>query len=104
MVFSRLLTGAILMLITVLGDESWSFLDAIYMVVITLSTVGFGEVHPLTEAQRIWTIVIISFGIGIVLYAFTQATQYLLNFDLLRRRRMEFKASQLKNHFIVCGF
>ena len=111
--FSRLFTVAILVLITVLvgafgfkvlGDESWSFLDAIYMVVITLSTVGFGEVHPLTEAQRIWTIVIISFGIGIVLYAFTQATQYLMNFDLLRRRRMEFKASQLKNHFIVCGF
>ena len=110
---SRLFTVAILVAITVmggalgfmiLGDESWSFLDALYMAVITLSTVGFSEVHPLTEAQRIWTILIISFGIGIVLYAFSQAAQFILNFDLLRRRRMEYKASQLRNHFIVCGF
>ena len=110
---SRLFTVAILVAITVmggalgfmiLGDESWSFLDALYMAVITLSTVGFSEVHPLTEAQRIWTILIISFGIGLVLYAFSQAAQFILNFDLLRRRRMEYKASQLRNHFIVCGF
>ncbi|MDP6455964.1 MAG: NAD-binding protein [Candidatus Marinimicrobia bacterium] len=88
----------------VLGGKEWSLLDALYMAVITLSTVGFEEVHTLSDIQKIWTIVIISFGIGIVFYAFSQAAQFLLSFDLLRRRRMENKASHLKDHFIVCGY
>jgi len=88
----------------ILGAEDWSILDSIYMVVITLSSVGFQEVHPLNEAQRIWTIIIISFGLGIVFYAITQATQFILSFNVLRRRRMEHKALNLKQHFIVCGY
>lgn len=102
LVLGTVLVGAVGF--TALGGEAWSFLDALYMAIITLSTVGFSEVHPLTAAQRIWTMVVISFGIGIVLYAFSQGAQFLMNFDMLRRRRMEIKASQLNNHFIVCGY
>ena len=62
-----------------LGWEAWNFLDALFMAIITLSTVGFSEVHPLTDAQRVWAMVVISFGIGIVLYAFSQSAESLLN-------------------------
>ncbi len=102
LVFGTVMIGAVGF--KILGRDAWNFLDALYMAIITLSTVGFSEVHPLTDAQRVWAMVVISFGIGIVLYAFSQGAEFLLNFDLLRRRRMELKASKLKNHFIVCGF
>ena len=88
----------------ILGGEEWSFLDSIYMAVITLSTVGFDEVRELTPNAKIWTIILISFGIGIVFYAFSQATELILNINLLRRNKMEKRASKLKNHFIVCGY
>lgn len=102
LVLGTLLTGAAGF--RILGGEEWSLLDSVYMVVITLSSVGFQEVHPLSEAQRIWTIITIFFGIGIVLYAITQATQFFLNFNMLRRRGMEKKGSNLKKHFIICGY
>ncbi len=88
----------------ILGGEEWSFLDSIYMAVITLSTTGVVEVRELTPSAKIWTIILISFGIGIVFYAFSQATELILNINLLRRNKMEKRASKLKNHFIVCGY
>lgn len=88
----------------VLGGEEWSFLDSIYMAVITLSTVGFDEVRELTPNAKIWTVILISFGIGIVFYAFSQAAEVILNLNLLRRNKMEKRASKLRNHFIVCGY
>ena len=88
----------------ILGGEEWTILDSIYMVIITLSSVGFQEVHPLNHAQQVWTIIVISFGLGIVFYASTQVTQFILSFNVLRRRRMEHKAKILKQHFIVIGY
>ena len=113
MVFTRIKRVLLLVICTlligaggfkILGGDDWSFLDSIYMVVITLSSVGFQEVHPLNEAQRIWTIIIISFGIGIVFYAISQVTQFIVSFNVRRRRRMENRALNLKQHFIVCGY
>lgn len=88
----------------ILGGANWSMLDSIYMVVITLSSVGFQEVHPLNGAQKIWTIIVITFGLGIVFYAISQVTEFVLSFNVLRRKKMEDKALDLKQHFIVCGF
>ncbi|MCH8011099.1 MAG: two pore domain potassium channel family protein [Candidatus Marinimicrobia bacterium] len=59
----------------VVGGESWSILDSLYMTVITLSTVGFQEVHNLEPGGKIWTIIVISLGIGIVAFAVSQATE-----------------------------
>tara|TARA_B100000315_G_scaffold259407_1_gene315351 strand:+ start:8650 stop:9657 length:1008 start_codon:yes stop_codon:yes gene_type:complete len=86
------------------GGGEWTVLDSLYMTVITLSTVGFGEVHNLNQGGKIWTIIVISLGIGIVMYAIGQTTEYIQNFKQFRRRKMENKLGQLKNHFIVCGF
>lgn len=88
----------------ILGGEEWTFLDSIYMAVITLYPTNFEEVRELTPSAKIWTIILISFGIGIVFYAFSQATELILNINLLRRNKMEKRASKLKNHFIVCGY
>lgn len=88
----------------VVGGESWSILDSLYMTVITLSTVGFQEVHNLEPGGKIWTIIVISLGIGIVAYAVSQAKEFIQNFDRFRRRKMIKKVSRLKNHFIVCGY
>lgn len=88
----------------VVGGSEWTLLDSFYMAIITLSTVGFTEVHPLGPAGKVWTIVLISLGIGIVAYAVGQTTQYFLNLERFRRRKMTKRVSSLKNHFIVCGY
>ena len=69
-----------------LGENNWSWVDSIYMTVITLSTVGYGEVHPLTEAGKIWAVLVIIFGvtgIGVLLRTFReefiQIEQYRVN-------------------------
>jgi len=72
--------------------EGWSFSDAFFMAVITLSTVGFSEVHPLTEGGRYFTIFLILGGTGTMLYAATAIVQYLLEGNLqniLGRRHMK---------------
>ena len=85
----------------ILGGEEWSFLDSIYMAVITLSTVGFDEVRELTPNAKIWTIILISFGIGIVFYAFSQATELILNINLLRRNNGETCFKTKKSFYCV---
>ena len=59
----------------ILGGENWSWIDSIYMTVITLSTVGFGEVHPLTDSGKILSVFIIIFGvtgIGVLIRTFSE--------------------------------
>ena len=87
--------------------ESWSFLDALYMVVITLFTVGFQEVHPLSPLGRLFTIVIIVAGVGVAVYAGTQIVEIIIEGEILgygRRRKMDKKIKSMKNHYIICGY
>jgi voltage-gated potassium channel len=77
------------------------------MTVITLTTVGFGEIHPLTPDARIFTLVLIFFGMGVVGYAFFSATRFVVEGEILslitRRRHMK-AVERIRDHFIVCGF
>ncbi len=87
--------------------EGWSFLDAFYMTIITISTVGFGEIHPLSPQGRLFASFLIVTGIGTALYTFTRLSQALLEGELqgvLGRKRMNKKVAKLKDHYIVCGF
>jgi voltage-gated potassium channel len=87
--------------------EKWSVLDALYMTAITITTVGFEEVQPLSRAGRVFTILLILTSVGLVAYALATFSQYLLTpgvMDQLRRNRMSRKINQLENHCIICGF
>jgi voltage-gated potassium channel len=87
--------------------EGWSPWDAFYMTIITITTVGYGEVHPLSHAGRAFTVVIILTGVGTFFYAFTQFMTLLTSGGLLERRERRRLARMLDNltdHFILCGF
>lgn len=87
--------------------EGWSWLDSLWMVVITLTTIGYGEAHPLSDAGRVFTLALIAGGLSTASYAVASITQFVLAGELrqnylalLRKRRMD----SLTNHFIVAGF
>lgn len=109
-VFTLLVLSALLLAFGTLGYmliEGFSLLDALFMTVITLTTVGYGEVRPLDQPGRVFTIVLIMLGAGFVAYNLAYFTQLLLDGNLLelyRRRRVRKKLEQLKNHYIVCGY
>jgi voltage-gated potassium channel len=87
--------------------EGWSFLDALYMTVITVTTVGYFEVRPLSPEARVFNIVFIMLGVGIILSIFGTVWQITLEGRiqaLLGRRRLEKEIRNLKDHYIVCGF
>jgi voltage-gated potassium channel len=87
--------------------EGWSPSDAIYMTMITISTVGYSEVHPLSEAGRIFTIFLIVGGVSGALFVFSALVEYALAGRLgvaRRRRQMKAKIANLKDHFILCGY
>lgn len=86
--------------------ERWSFIDALYMTVITLGTVGYGETRPLDTIGRVFTIVLIIVGIGSFTYAISTLAAFWVEFRLferLERRQMDRKIAQLRDHIIVCG-
>lgn len=88
--------------------EGWSVIDAAYMVVVTITTVGYEEVRPLSTGSRIFNLFFMLAGVGVVLYILTEIVrsfveeQFLVNF--LRRRRMEGRLAGISDHFIICGF
>jgi voltage-gated potassium channel len=87
--------------------EGWSFLDAIFMTVTTITTVGYGEVHPLSPAGRIFSMVLIFVGVGGVLYTFTALFEWLLATDWSEQRRklqMQRELTRRRDHFILCGY
>ena len=87
--------------------EGWGWHDAFFMTVITLSTVGYGEVRPLTELGETFTIVLILLGVGGVAYTFSTLADYIVAGELngfLRRQRMMRDINKLRNHYIICGY
>src|SRR5215831_16369306 len=86
--------------------EGWSWFDGLYMTVITLATIGYGETHPLTPAGRAFTIVLIVVGVtvfGFLISILTQAVVETEIASVLGRRRLFKDISQLKDHYILCG-
>jgi voltage-gated potassium channel len=85
--------------------EGVPLFDALYMVAITVSTVGFEEVFPLSGTGQVWTVVIIAMGIGVVLYTAAASIEYVVDLGEVRKnRKMEKDVSRLSDHVIVCGF
>lgn len=102
--------GIIVLATVVLGTlgyvvlEGWSFTDAFYMTILSVSTTGFREVHPLSDAGKILTVGIIVAGVLSIAYFAGRAAQLLIERYILRRRGMDRQIRRLRNHYIVCGY
>ena len=87
--------------------EGWTASDALWMVVITLTTIGYGEVRPLSGPGRAFTVFLIMTGLSVGTYAMTQLTRILFeqNFmEMVRQRRRRRMTARLERHYIVIGF
>jgi len=87
--------------------EGWPFLDALFMTIITITTVGYGEVHPLSPSGRIFSIFLIIGGVGGALYSLTGFIEYIVEGrigTILGRRRMKGEIARLRDHFVICGY
>ena len=87
--------------------EGWSLFDGFYMTIITITTIGFGEIHPLGFHGRIFTVFLVLIGMGVFFYALFTSSQLLIEGEvekILTRRRSMKAVQRIKNHFVVCGF
>jgi len=87
--------------------EDWRFLDALYMTIITISTVGYREINQIGDPGRVFTILLVAVGVGFSLYVAAAVVQFMVEGRmriLLGRRRLDQKINRLKNHYIVCGY
>ncbi len=106
---------AILLLLVLAGgtvgytivEDGWSLFDGFYMTVITLTTIGFSEVHTMSTGGRVLTVLIIIFGLGSAATILTQLGHLMMQGNILavwRKRRMEKKITKMKSHVIICGY
>ena len=87
--------------------SNYSFVDALYMTVITVTTVGFGEVKPFTPEEKIFTIFLILTSITVFGYAVSAFSEFLVSgklFDHFKHKRVEKQINKLVGHTIVCGY
>lgn len=111
---STLLRAFLLLLLVLVGGtvgysliEGWSLLDSFYMTMITITTIGFKEVHDLSPRGIAFTLVLIISGIGVVTYTAVTAARMLIEgevYTIFTRRRSMKAIEKLKEHFIICGF
>lgn len=92
----------------IFGGRDWTFLDALYMTAITISTIGYGEVRDLSgnPQARLFAIIFIMLSLGTIAYAVSSITAFIVEGELknlLGRRKMEKEIARLKDHYIVCG-
>ncbi|MEM5947260.1 potassium channel protein [Spirochaetia bacterium 38H-sp] len=87
--------------------EGWNIIDSLYMAIITLTTVGFSEVAPLSNTGKLFTIIYIIMGIGSAGFAITTLFGYIFEgpmMQTLKERKMKLLKKRLNNHHIVCGY
>jgi voltage-gated potassium channel len=87
--------------------EGWDFFDGLYMTVITLTTVGFGEVYPLSKIGRAYTMGLLFAGMGLMLYVVSSLARLVVEGGIreaLGRRRLLKHLKKLQDHYIICGF
>lgn len=87
--------------------EGWSFFDSLYMAVITLTTVGFQEVHPLSTGGRAFVMIYLALGIGTFSFSVVRLGEMVVRLELhqrMERRRMDATIKNLSAHVIICGF
>jgi voltage-gated potassium channel len=87
--------------------EGWGVWDAFYMTIITVTTVGYREVHQLSRYGEAWTVGVLVLGVGAALYTFTLLATVVVEGGLpkrLQRRRLERMLETIKDHFIICGY
>ncbi len=104
----------IMLLVIIIGvfgykfiSDSYSWIDALYMTIITTTTVGFAEVHPSGDAEKLFTIFLIITSISIFGYVVSVISEYIANgrfFEQINKRKMQKQIQKLNNHTIVCGF
>lgn len=108
--YTALVMLLFLLCVGVLGYKfisNYSWINALYMTVITITTVGFAEVNPLDTESKIFTIFLILASVVIVGYAISVITEYILsnnNIDDLKQRKMQKKIEAMSNHIIICGY
>lgn len=86
--------------------EGWSWFDGFYMVLTTLTTIGYQEVHPLSHVGRVFNVFVIMAGVSLAFLGIGALTQALLEFELrsfFGRRKMERSIGRLTDHYIICG-
>lgn len=87
--------------------EGWDVVDAMFMTTITLATVGYGEVNKVSQEGRIFTVILIIFGVSLFLYVAGNTMQFLVEGRLraiLGRRKLEKTIARLNDHYIICGY
>ncbi len=87
--------------------ERWGFLDALYMTVTTITTVGYKEVQPLSTAGRVFSMLLILGGVGVILYGLGTIVEYAIKAQLsgvFKRRAVRRQVERLQNHYIICGY
>lgn len=84
--------------------EGWPLLDGLYMTVITISTVGYGEPRPLSPAGKLFTTAVILVGVGTLAYIATKTSETLLDPTRLRFRKRRREIRRMRDHVIVCGY
>ncbi len=110
---SRIIYSLILIVLTAVAGtvgyrvfEGWEWMDGLYMTIITMTTVGYGETHPLTPLGRGFTMALVVTSIGIAGYAISTVAGYVVEGEfnrLFRSRRMDKRIGKLSNHVILCG-
>jgi voltage-gated potassium channel len=109
-IYTAIFLMVFILLVGVFGYKiisGYSWIDATYMTVITMTTVGFGEVVPLDDQSKIFTIFLILSSVLIMGYALSIITEYILsknNVEELKYKRMQKKIDSLKNHVVICGY
>src|ERR1039457_1051773 len=107
-----LIVGAIVTTLTI-GTVGFTVIDgyppfdAFYMSLTTMTTVGYGEIHPLSQAGRVFNSFLIAFGVTTIFIAIGAMTQTIIEFELgdaMGKRRNKRMIDKLKDHYIICGF